>query len=136
MAFIGISAIWYAMKQLREMTKARSLTAFFEAYKYIEAEEPVKLRRFMYELSKQPGTLSDEERQKFELSVRNWDVVAYLVRKNFVPVNEFLEFYFMAILKYWSKAQPHVEFERKMRKDPTWAPALEWLANKTETYRS
>ncbi len=63
------------------------------------------------------------------------DYVAILTRKGYFPLNEFLELYFGLIIKFWKKAQPYVEYERRKRGLTMWVQDLEQLSEQAASYR-
>ena len=132
--FLIILTLLATWNQLNEMNKSRSITSFFEAYRLFETEESLALRLFLYDLSGDPAKLSEKQREKFALLMTHLNVVAYLVRKKLIKVDDYLGLYWHRTLTLWMKAKSIVYFERKRRNDPTWASDLEWIANKAEAY--
>jgi hypothetical protein len=136
---VGILAIFLTLRatknQLSEMTKSRALSAFFEAYKLFDIEDDGELFKFVYELKGTPGQLSEVEQQKLEKCLRHVNIVAYLAKEGFFPLENLLHLYFTRIIKVWQKTKPFIDFERNRRNDPTWLFSVEWLAEQSEMYR-
>jgi hypothetical protein len=137
---IGILAIFLTLRatknQLSEMTKSRALSAFFEAYKLFDIEDNGELFKFVYELEGTPGKLSETNQQKLEKCLRHINIIAYMAKEGFFPLENLLELYFTRVIKVWQKAKPFIDFERNRRNDPTWLFSVEWLSKQSEIYRN
>ncbi len=125
-----------AKKQLVEMSRVRSLTAFLEVHKLLELlEEGSGLREFIYQLEGEPGKLAVSDQKKVEQMIRHIDTIAYLVKKKYIDSKDFIGLYFTIVERLWNKLKPFVYSERTKRGNPVWASHFEWLGKEAEKFR-
>ena len=122
--------------QLAEMSKSRSMTAFFEAFSLLENEGIFALRKLAYELTDAPENLSQNDLEKLGKLAVHMQLVAFLVRKKLIHLDDYLELYWNRTTRLWKQLKPFIDFERARRADPTWIDHFEWLAGEATKYHA
>jgi hypothetical protein len=131
-----ISAAMVALRQLKEMTKARHLEAMLQVYEMIGSEAARKNRRFIYtELKSAPEELTFEERELVEKVIVVYERIGKLVESDLVPRDELLEGHCEVILRSWKKLEPYIRHYRKVSSGRH-AKHFETLARVAQEYHS
>jgi Domain of unknown function (DUF4760) len=104
-----------ALRQLKEMTKARHLEAMLRVYEMIGSEAARKHRKFIYtELKSSPETLTAEEREHVEQISVAFDRIGILVASDLIPKEKLLSGHCEVIIRSWDKLEPYIKHHRKV----------------------
>lgn len=104
-----------ALRQLKEMTKARHLQAMLQVYEMIGSESARKHRKFIYtELKSAPETLTSDEREHVEQISITFDRIGILVASDLIPKDELLAGHCEVIIRTWNKLEPYIKHYRKV----------------------
>src|SRR5918912_4022586 len=107
---IGVSVVIptavIALRQLKEMTKARHLEAMLKVYEMIGSESARKQRKFIYtELTSAPEALTSDERDQVEQVCVAFDRIGILVRSDLIPKDELFAGHCEVIIRTWRKLE-------------------------------
>lgn len=104
-----------ALRQLKEMTKARHLEAMLKVYEMIGSESARKQRKFIYtELKSTPEELTFDEREQVEQICVAFDRIGILVGSDLIPKDELFAGHGQVIIRTWTKLEPYIKHHRKM----------------------
>jgi hypothetical protein len=125
-----------ALRQLKEMTKARHLEAMLQVYEMIGSESARKHRKFIYtELKSAPEALTSDEREHVEQISVTFDRIGKLVASDLIPKDELLSGHCEVIIRSWNKLEPYILHHRKVIGNYH-AKHFETLANLAQEYHS
>lgn len=104
-----------ALRQLKEMTKARHLEAMLQVYEMIGSESARKHRKFIYtELKSTPEELTSNEREHVEQISVTFDRIGKLVASDLIPKDELFAGHCEVIIRSWNKLEPYIKHHRGM----------------------
>lgn len=115
MALVVLVAAILALKQLREMSKARSLSVITGMFDRLSTQQARKDRWFIYDELPECSDAAIEDPKIGDRAYRvcgMLDNLAYLVSKELVPPQEVFGLYGDLFIRCWRKLQPYVDDKR------------------------
>lgn len=123
-----------ALRQLKELTKARHLEAMVKIYEIIGSKEARELRRYIYtQLCSAPESMTDKDREVFEEVSVAFDRIGNLVKRGLVPKDELFATHSEIFIKTWQKLEPYVLYYRRVISD-NYVRSFEDLKNSAQAY--
>jgi hypothetical protein len=132
-----ISAIIFAVVQLREATRARYLEALARIFEEFRSEGFFEDRRFIYAHGEfSYASCTDEEKRRIERTINTFNQMSFLVEKGLLPRKLILEMWSGALLSSWQKSESYVQDRRAATGFSDWAIQFEHMAALSGEYRT
>lgn len=137
---IVIMATYFALKQLREGTKARQADVIDRAFSYASSNEIRSARRRVrsYKLPDDLNKLSNKQKDDIELTLIGWARIGILLEMGVFDTkdkNVLLRAYSWSIDNTWSNLKRYIEHERVKNGMPDLWDNFEGLATQARTWR-
>lgn len=133
-AIVVIIALVYAILQLKEASKARSLSVFLPLFEELNSPESVAQRKKLYtQIGSDPALYTDEQEELINNIVNQLDFLGFLTQNKLINFKLAAPLYYGTVIRCWEKSSAYVLHQRELRKTK-FAYYFEFLYVKCKRY--
>ncbi len=112
-----IVALIYAVRQVKEANKARTISVFLPVYEQINSPESVANRKSLYnDLPHDVKLYSEGHNTLANTIVNQFDFLGYLSANHLADKYLILPLYYGTIIRCWEACLPYITHQRELRK--------------------
>lgn len=129
--------VFFASKELRRNERNTRFNVYKSVMDMLEVtkDEREKINKAINLKKSEKVKSSDYDKIEYEIIIRHWDQLAYLVKLKVVPKDFVLDYYSLPIVTSWVFLFPIIENERREQNRPNYRKKFEDLAKEADKWR-